>query len=145
MPEDSRTANFWKKSNCKRSKWHFHFWPFWVAFENFFAEAYSTKVSGAFWRSHQRLPACIKWISNSQWLMSNTAKFKVLPTVGLWPLPRLHWGWFKILGYDLIHKGLEKTHMQFGGLNLSIERDMSKNTPALHYIPDPVVKSLVAI
>ena len=28
--------------------------------------------------------------------------------------------------------------MQFGGLNLSIERDMSKNPPALHYIPDPV-------
>ena len=39
---------FSNKSNQKVLQWQFHFWPFLVAFENFFAEAYSKIVSGAF-------------------------------------------------------------------------------------------------
>ena len=31
-----------------------------------FTEAYPTMVSGAFWRCHHRLPACMKWIWNSK-------------------------------------------------------------------------------
>ncbi len=42
----------------------------------------------------------------------------------------------------------ECPHKKFGGLSLSIEKDMSKILPALHYIPHPIVisqKSMGAI
>ena len=45
-------------------------------------------VSGALWRSHQCIPACLKWICYYQWLLSNINKFKSLPTIGF----GLYWG-----------------------------------------------------
>ena len=75
--------------------WHLYFWHFLVAFENFFVKAYSTLVSGAFWRSHQCLAACLRWFCYCQWLLSNNTKFKALPTAGFWPLLRLTACWQK--------------------------------------------------
>ena len=73
------------------------------SYKFFFTEAYPTMVSGAFWRCHHRLPACMKWIWNSKQFMSNSTKFNLLPTVELWPLLRLHWGWVNDFGHDIIH------------------------------------------
>ena len=39
---------FSKKSICKVLNQHFHFWPFSMALEKFFAEGYLKLVSGAF-------------------------------------------------------------------------------------------------
>ena len=35
---------FLKNLNKKGPNWYFHFWPFLVAFENFFTEGFSTMV-----------------------------------------------------------------------------------------------------
>ena len=72
------------------------------SYKNFFTEAYPTLVSGAFWRSHQRLPACMKWIGKSHWFMSNSNKFNLPPTVGFWPPQRLEWGWARIFRHDIV-------------------------------------------
>ena len=68
-----------------------------------FTEAYPTMLSGAFWRCHHRLPACMKLIWNSKQFMSNSIKFNLLPIVELLPLLRLHWGWVNDFGHDIIH------------------------------------------
>ena len=63
-------------------------------------------------------------ISTHSWILASTeAALRLDQNFGLWSDP---------IGFT------ECPHKKFGGLSLSIEKDMSKILPTLHYIPHPV-------